>query len=243
MPLLDRREAVVLIAAALGLATRACPAADDPAAAAVPMDSWWADLEKDEAEATRALLNLADRPNDAVAFLKGKMKPLMIDPEKVKALLVLLGSDEETIWMSAFEEFEYFDPRMAIDLETLMKDVTESPARQRMVEVMSGRPAESLKGKEVSIRKVGEDGFNFFDGGGSWWAEHGIERLNSTRWRNEKKKWTRAVRAIVLLEHIATPQAVAVLKDMATGHPDAVPTRVAKEALERIASRAGAGSL
>ena len=26
------------------------------------MDAWWTDLEKDETDATRALLNLADRP-------------------------------------------------------------------------------------------------------------------------------------------------------------------------------------
>src|SRR5262249_46939687 len=145
-------------------------ALDDPGGPGARMESWWADLEKDEAQATRALLNLADGPDDAVAFLKGKLKPVTIDPEKVKALLVLLGSDEETIWKSAFEELGYFDPRLAIGLEKLMEDVTESPARQRLVQVMSERPAESLKGKEVSIRKVG-DGFNYFDGRGSWWAE------------------------------------------------------------------------
>jgi hypothetical protein len=50
--------------------------------------------------------------------------------------------------------------------------------------------------------------------------------------------WTRAVRAIVLLEHIGTPGAVAILKDMATGHPDAQPTKVARDCLERLAKSA-----
>jgi hypothetical protein len=54
---------------------------------------------------------------------------------------------------------------------------------------------------------------------------------------NREKKWTRAVRAIVLLEHIGTPDATAILKDMATGHPDAYPSKVAKEALKNLASR------
>jgi hypothetical protein len=54
---------------------------------------------------------------------------------------------------------------------------------------------------------------------------------------NTKKKWTRAVRAIVLLEHIGTPDATAIIKDMATGHPDAYPSKVAKEALKTLASR------
>jgi hypothetical protein len=51
---------------------------------------------------------------------------------------------------------------------------------------------------------------------------------------NTKKKWTRAV---VLLEHIGTPDATAILKDMATGHPDAYASKVAKEALKATASR------
>ena len=51
---------------------------------------------------------------------------------------------------------------------------------------------------------------------------------------NIKTKWTRAVQAITLLEHVETPDAVAILKDMATGHPLAQPTRAAKEALGRI---------
>jgi hypothetical protein len=61
--------------------------------------------------------------------------------------------------------------------------------------------------------------------------------LISEYWRNTKKKWTRAVRAVVMPEHIGTPDAEAILKDMATGHPDAYPTKVAKEALKTVASR------
>jgi hypothetical protein len=202
------------------------------------MEAWWADLEKGEAEATRALLKLAAQPKETVAFLKAKMMPLKIDAERVKALLAKLNSDKEEVWKTAFEELEYFDPRLAIDLETLMADVTEAPARQRMIEVLSGRPAGSLETKEVVLRKVGQgEGFNFF-AGGSWCAEHLVARLNSTPWGNLKKKWTRAVRAIMLLEHIGTPDAVAVLKELATGHADAQPTKAAKEAVARLSGTA-----
>ncbi len=43
------------------------------------------------------------------------------------------------------------------------------------------------------------------------------------------------MRAIILLEHIGSPDAVAILKDMATGHAEAHPTKTAVEALARIA--------
>jgi hypothetical protein len=201
-----------------------------------PFESWWLELEKPEIDAARALLNMADRREEAVAFFKAKMKPLKINAAEVRALLLKLGNENEKVWKRAFEELEYFDPRLAIDLETLMDRYQEAPGRQRMVEVLSGRQAGQLAGKEVTLRKA-KDGFNFFaqPNFGSWWAEHKLDRVNDPKgWGNPKKKWTRAGRAIVLLEHFATPGAVAILKGMATGHPDAQPTRVARDALTRL---------
>ena len=161
------------------------------------------------------------------------MKPLTISSGQVKALLLKLGNDNESVWKPAFEELEYFDPRLAIDLQTLMDRYTESPARQRMVEIMSGREADSLKGKNVQLRKFGgPDDFNFFaQNEGSWWAENRVERINSEYWGDTKKKWTRAVRAIVLLEHIGTPDAV--------GHPQGHGHRSSR----RLPDQGGQGGL
>jgi hypothetical protein len=208
--------------------------ADSRQATKSDLESLWTDLEQAEAVAARALLKMAARPEESVAFLKGKLKPLMITTERVQTLLVNLGSENEETWKAAYEELEYFDPRLAIDLPTLMNDVTTAPARQRMVEIMSQRPVGSLDGKEVTLRPLGSsDGYNFFDGRGSWWAEHRVERLNAG-FGNMKKKWTQAVRALVLLEHIGSPAAKAILRDMASGHADAQPTKQASEALKRL---------
>lgn len=228
----------VCLLAAFPLALRNAAHAAEPDNSAPVADKqfegWWRDLQEDEAPATRALLKFSARPKEAVAFFKKTLKPLSIDGDAVNALLEKLGSDEEEVWTAAYEELEYFDPRLAFELEELMRDVTDPVTRQRMVEIMSGRERGSLAGKNVQLRGVGNEGFNFFDGMGSWWAEHMVSRINSFGWANTKKKWTRAVRAIILLEHLATPEAVALLKDMAGGHPDAQPTRIADEALERL---------
>ncbi len=40
--------------------------------------------------------------------------------------------------------------------------------------------------------------------------------------------------AIVLLEHVGTPEATAILNSMATGHPEAAPTKLAKDSLARL---------
>jgi hypothetical protein len=229
---------------ALGALAIASPAvrSDDNARLAVDekqWEAWWFDLEKGETLATRALLELADRPNDAVAFLAKKLKPLTVSAAQIKTLLLKLGNANEAVWKPAFEELDYFDPRLAIDLEALMDRYTEYPLRQRLVEVLSGRDADTLKDRtELTLRKTAT-GFNFTGrtarSGGSWWAEHRVDRINSDDPRRDaKKKWTRAVRAIVLLEHIRTPEAVAIIKQMAGGHPDAYPTRVAQKALAAI---------
>jgi RNA polymerase sigma factor (sigma-70 family) len=209
----------------------AAPVREKAAADETQMDAWWADLEKEEAEATRALLKFAGQSKASVAYFKKKMKPLKIDAARVRSLLTKLASDKEEVWKPAFEEFEYFDPRLAIDLETLMKEVTEAPARQRMVQVLSGPQARALEGMDVQLRELNNgEGFNFTSGNGSWWAEHRVERINTHGWVT-RKSWVRAVRVIVLLEHIGTPSAVAILQDMASGHADAQPTRAAREAL------------
>ena len=49
-----------------------------------------------------------------------------------------LNSDKDDVWKKAYETLDYFDPRLAIDLPTLMNDVTDYPARTRMVAVLQG---------------------------------------------------------------------------------------------------------
>ena len=125
------------------------------------LEAWWADLENGDIEASRALLELDNRANEAVPFLKDKMKPLTISSDHVKALLLKLNNADEHVWKPAFEELMYFDPRLAIELPDLMEHVTDSPARQRMVEVLSEREAGSLKGKEITLAGKGAGDLNF----------------------------------------------------------------------------------
>ncbi len=238
MKKLARFAAMAWIAAAVASGASGLRA-DDPPAEAKLLEACWVDLAKFEPDSSRALLKMAGRPKEATAFLKDRMKPLKVDPARVQFLLTMLNDENEAIWKPAFEELDNFDPRLAIDLETLMADTVMVPARQRLVEVLSGRPPGSLNLVTVNIRRIGGggEGFNFFSSpGGSWWAEHRIDRINASPWGNTKKQWTRSVRAIALLESFGTPEAVAIIREMATGHPEAQVTKVAGETLARIAA-------
>jgi hypothetical protein len=225
--------AVVAAAIELGRAS-ATPTVRASAAGEKQLEACWIDLEGGDAQGSRALLKLYTQGKETVPFLKGKLKPLQVTSAQVKALLLKLNSTDEHLWKPPFEELEYFDPRLAIGLRELMERVTDAPARQRLAEVLSDRESGSLEGLEIEFRTAKVGYTLFARGHGSWWAESSVGQLNTARWGNSKRKWTRAQRSIVLLGHIGTPEAIAILNEMATGHREAMPTRVAKEALQRV---------
>jgi hypothetical protein len=199
------------------------------------LEALWADLYKDEPEASSAVLKLFKQPERAVPFLKEKLRPLKMDADRCRQLLTDLGSEDAKVWKAAWDELDYLDPRLAIDLRTLMREVPERPARTRMVELCSQREADSLAGKAVQIRPVGDDGFNFTADNGSWWAEHRIDRIGMYGW-NSKRSWVRALRAVSILEQIGSPEAARVLKQLAVGHAEAFPTKAARASLKRLKS-------
>jgi RNA polymerase sigma factor (sigma-70 family) len=222
-------------------------AADVPATQTVaetqPLEKAWGDLAGLEPGASRGMLALAGKPEEAVAFFKERLLPLTISEAEVRALIGKLGSDEESVWRPAFERLEYFDPRLAIGLTALMDEVQEDPTRRRLVAVLSDRKVEQVEeGAPIVVRKVGKDGYNFVahlatGGTMAWWAEDQVARLTD-EWEITKKKWTQADRAIVLLGAIGTPDAMAIVRGMATGNADAEPTKLAKETLAEVAAAA-----
>lgn len=227
------RFPVLILAVALVAPAAAAPLPVNKEARQKELDGLWADLVKDEPTASLAVLRLYRQPDAAVPFLKTKLRPLKLDAERCTQLLKDLGSDDEKVWKAAWDELDYLDPRLATDLPTLMQTVTDNPARSRMVELCSERKADSLAGKTVQIRPVGKDGYNFIADGGSWWAEHQIDRIGGSFW-NPKRAWVRAARGVAILEQLGTPEAVKVLEQLADGHADAFPTKAAKESLGRV---------
>ena len=170
----------VLVALAASMSV-AAPAPENKAAKKKELETLWADLYKDEPTASNAVLRLFKQPSHAAPFLKEKLRPLKLDAVRCKQLLKDLGSKDEKTWKTAWDELDYLDPRLAIDLSTLMNDVTETPSRTRMVELCSQWKADSLAGQDVLLRTAGKDGFNFVSKG-SWWAEHRIDRIGKSSW-------------------------------------------------------------
>jgi hypothetical protein len=114
-----------------------------------------------------------------------------------------------------------------------MNTVKENPAHSRLVEVMSQQKIGSLSGKTIQLSSIGNDGFNFRSNNTSWWAEHKVERIDSTAW-TLKKAWAPCYKTIAVLQELGTPEALKVLEDFATGHADAAPTKAAATALKAM---------
>jgi hypothetical protein len=194
------------------------------------MQVCWDDLLKGDPDAARALLTMSASPAKAFEFLKSRLQPLKVDAEQVNKWIKDLESDDEDVWKPAYEKLNYLDPRLAIPLATLMADVSNPKSRPRLVEIMSGRERDSLAGKDVKYHEF-DGGQNFVVDDSSFWAEKDVSRIGVIE---PKPVWARLTRAVVLLEHIGSPEAIKILKDMATGNPDAVPTTVAATALEKL---------
>jgi hypothetical protein len=222
---------------ALLIALAAPVPANDAAALKKELDAAWADLIKDDKSITRGLLKFAARPKEATAYFREKLKPLKIDEKEVKKLIADLASDDEKIWKPAFETFQYFDPRLAMTLQASFDESQPGLVRGRLVMVLGDNPVETLKhynANAIQLRSTGDDSFNFFDGTMSWWAEYQVKRLAIGIGNTNKKHWSRATRAIILLEHFATDEAIAVVQAMTTGHAEAQPTITAKESLVKL---------
>jgi hypothetical protein len=88
--------------------------------------------------------------------------------------------------------------------------------------------AGKIQGRAVSIQNNGGQIKIVIDGKPIDLTPRVIEKPGS------RPTWLRAARANAVLEHIGTPEALAVLKAMATGEANLLPTKSAQEAIQRL---------
>src|SRR5439155_27156584 len=66
--------------------------------------AWWDALQGEEAIAARALLKLSAQPREAVSFLKGKLRPLPIDMDRVNKLIAYMESIKDEVYKPTCDE-------------------------------------------------------------------------------------------------------------------------------------------
>ncbi len=256
--------AVAFAMLSLGAASLVLPANQLPTAlpvaraAPVPAESaevktkkleelWTMLLAHTESISARALLELSSRPaKEVVPFLAAKLKPLKLTEVRAKKLVADLGEEKAGAAEAAFQELSYFQPVLVLDVGAMLKDLPDGLHRQRLAALLSGRFIDSYAGTTIEYASSASLGH---DGGGNFFVRElqnnpqgnmvnhttGVcETVAELSQYQASREWVRCVRAIMILEHLGTPDAVKVLETMATGHKDASPNKAAAEALARL---------
>jgi len=270
MDVFRMKLAAVLTLTLMGIAALFLPGGGGPmvlvaTAAPVPKESlevkskkleelWGLLSAQDEAVSSRALLEMSARPKaDVVVFLAGKLKPLKLAEEHAKKLLADLGHEKEEVAKAAFDELSYFDPRLVLTVDSVLKELPAGRHRQRVAALLLGGDLDSYVDCKVEYHSSADMAAR--NGGKKFPGNFMVEDSNPQRvgaigvrnystavaetpaelseWQRHKN-WRRVTRAVMILEHLGTPEAMKVLEAMATGHPDAGPTLAAKDAMKRL---------
>lgn len=200
-------------------------------------------------EASRAALAFLKQPGPAVTYLKTKLKPLKMDEKEAKKLIAQLADDKEEVWKAAETELLHRHPLLAMSLPDAWAEAKTQEQKNRFAVVFIGGKLEDhdranwelaeQKGNTVNpfvmlaTPKPGQQlqgappGRRILQN--SIGIEESFEKLNE---RNIT--WHRDRLAILVLEHVGTPEAVKLIEAMATGHAEANPTKTAKEVLARL---------
>jgi hypothetical protein len=199
-----------------------------------------------------------DRPEEAVAFFKKNLVPVKVTKDGAEKLLAKLLADDKKEVRAALRELQAVDLALELNLMEEFKRLKTAEHRCRLAAAMYlwrdvpyGDITDDFdiddRMKEYDY-KVGSSltnpDLNRYILWKTWREKApGGARRDDPRDRHDtlcrkkeeidRDRWYHEESAIYILDAIGTDEAVAVIKDMATGHPDAGPTKAAKEVLKR----------
>ncbi len=225
---------VALLLGSFGVVDAAPVPKPNPEQVRKDLDAAWADLlSVDEQTAGRALLRIASHRDDASEYLKDKLQPLKLTKERATQLLTDLGGEDEKVARKAFEEFSYFDPRLALGDKELRDVLLNKSASRQLGAIVCDLPINAMSGTKWHWHSPDNKVFRFNCGEAVCNRDAAIS-VDLIGTIDRKASWVRAIRAVVVLEFVDTPKARAILDELATGHPDAAPTKSAKLACDRL---------
>jgi hypothetical protein len=211
--------------------------ADPRADAKTKVESLWADLlSANDTTVFRTVLALAGTPKETLAFFKDNLHPVKIDSKRVERLIADLDSSDAAVAQRADVQLEYLGKYVRPELHKALAQMPSLALRQRIEALLKRLPHDPLDQADELFAELKKDPKN------KTMRDKLIKVLNGslTPAAGASPLWLRARRAIMVLEHIATPEARDQLKALADGEPDALPTKEAKAALERLANPAAA---
>jgi len=209
------------------------------------LDDLFNKLGRSGPDGTKATLAFVGQPNTTVTYLKQRLRPLKLTVDEAKGLIAKLLGDEEKGVKEAMKEFAELDPRLAMHISDIWAEAKTGEQQERLMCVFLGQTDEhALCTFDLRLPKETDYPANFYVQAKPNVPANAFKTgrlpnytVGVARDMAQLKQgghWSSHASAIAVLEHIGTPEAVKVIEDMATGHPDAGPTIAAKEALARL---------
>ena len=160
----------------------------------------WIAFLKDDEEAFVGVLAMLKHRTDAFAAIQASLQPIQPTEAECRKLLEALGKDDEKIWRAAWDQLHYLDPRLTFELPKLMAEVPDGLARTRVVELLTGTKADSMRGSTIEIALRDDGYYTYKSGKWNGTFQHECKHLRPPAWQ-------RVVTAIWLLEAFETPEA------------------------------------
>lgn len=234
------------------------PKAAPPVGSKPKIETLWVDLlTTDETKVIWTVLALKATPKETVTFFKEHMRPVKVDDQRSQRLIADLDSKEFPARQKAEAELEYLGKYVRPQLRKALAANPSLEVKNRIEALIKRMPYDSMEeagdlfaelnkdpqNQAVKARLIqvlrGQSNFDATAAAEKYVASVGLHSKampNPPSASDPSPLWVRAKRAIVVLEHIATPEARDLLKALADGEPEALPTKEAKAALGRLAS-------
>ncbi len=202
------------------------------------LEKLWADLaDRDETQATRAALKLAAMPKEALVLLRQKLRPVKLSAERFQALLKQLDADEFETRDAAHKELEYHGRTIRTRMQQTLEGMVSPEVRNHLNQLIEAsynddplppppKPINPRAG--ISITTVGGQRIIKIGGQQIDLNPKVIEK------RGPQPAWIQAARAVAILEHLDSSEARELLRSLAAGEADALPTKAATAALGRL---------
>lgn len=238
------RPFLIVVAALFATAALAAPVPKEGLEAKYKAleEQWEQLLDYDREKMALAAFRLG-RNQELVPFLAAKLKPVSITEERCKQWLKELGDKDEKVWKPAYILLKDNSPLLVLDFADIWQAIpADGPGRKRYtilnflddtadnVGQYEWKFSDDTKlvitgnGYQVRMKKSQNAPPDTADGG--W-------HVRTDRTNIYSRNWQRTQLAIGMLETIGTAEAIKVVEQLAAGHEEAGPTKVAKAALAR----------
>ena len=213
------------------------PEAGPPAA---KHEALWADLAHTGPAAVKAGIGFAATPKESTAFLKTKLRRVPADVAAVvKAGAADLESDDPKVREKAAAELRFVAPLAETELIAAEAAATAAVAKQTLDQLIGEARGEFEMTMDNGAFRVTRVVFDIVPAAGPRNApvRNNVAMAPSATNHHGPAEWRQMTHAVGVLEAFGTPEAVAVIKDLAGGHASALPAIHAKAALDRLAER------